>query len=179
MKFCYSCGQQLGAGDAFCKSCGGRQQLGPSLDPNLKMRTPSTQFSQLASVKRVRPFSPKAEWFFWVYIFGYVTHRMLSSDVGVYQLVAFLNLVEVVAFIVGFSRARHNWLVIWNYALIFSLLLTWVGYITGRIIWLNDLSAIASVLWIGVVGLLVHGYLGLSRRLGLDPWKFQQSNDSW
>ena len=179
MAFCYSCGGGLSAQALFCQNCGSRQPTESRASFNGSTGTGFNLIGLSANLKRPRLFVAKNEWLFWVYIFGYLTQRLLSADYGGIQLIAIINLVELVAFIVGFSRSKHNWLVIWHYALITSLALTWLGYATGQIIWLNGASSVVAILWLGTVATLAYGFVGLSRRLGLSPWMFDQSPRAW
>lgn len=165
--FCSQCAAEVNYSSRFCSSCGATVAVN---------ETTPIQLSTVTADQRL--FVAKNESIFWLYAIGFVLTDQLGTSLA-HPIVGLVNLVELVAFIVGFSKSSHTWLVLWLYALLGSALLSAFDssttYVPRIAIWLYFLPGG----WFLIVGVLTFLFIRLSKRLKKSPWRISGSMSSW
>jgi len=161
--YCLKCGKPRAGAERFCLHCGAAMQA---------------VISQ-AKLMNQSEFRNQRNLLFWGFLIGIFVHGLLTLATDTPLIISLLNLLELVAFVVAFVRAKHNWLVLWVYFLAASAAGTLIWLAFGGFYTLELIGVGGSLLWFAFVPVLIYWHQQISSQLSLDPWKPTSSNSDW
>lgn len=141
--------------------------------------TPLQAVISQAKLQNQSEFRNQRNLLFWGYLIGILVHGLLTISTDSSWFIGLTNLLELAAFIVGFVRAKHNWLVLWVYLLAASALFTLIWLVFGGLYSIPGIGILGSLLWFAFVPVLIYWHQQITHHLGLDPWKPSSSNSDW
>lgn len=161
--FCDRCGKQRVGNSVFCVSCG---------SPLRNSIVIAKQMSQSI-------FRNDRKVLFWGYLLGLVAVNFFLSFRAENTFGTLFFISEILAFVLGFVRAKHNWLTIWKYMLIFSLALGFIEVLLIPRALIEIQDGVALFIGLVISALLIREHNELSHKFGIDPWALTLSKLHW
>lgn len=161
--FCDRCGRRREGKSVFCISCG----------------APLRNSIVIAKQMSQNIFRNDRKTLFWGYLFGLVAVNLFLSFRAENTIGTLFFIAEILAFVLGFVRAQNNWLTIWKYLIISSLVLGFIEILLIPRALVETQDSVALFIGLVVSALLIKEHNELSRKFGLDPWSLNMSKLHW